>query len=173
MQIKTIAALWAVCVSLTGNAFADDSNAMKTVGRAIEAMGGYKLANIRAITLKGQGRHFEPQQSLRPDGDAVPSGASSFVTTIDLVASLNGEQIDQAQNISYEIGSGTLLDGIDEALITLTAGETTIFKSKLVGGDKAGEEAESKAEEAEETFNEDAIDKGLEAASESTSNDKD
>ena len=85
MQIKIIAALWAVCVSLAGNVFADDSAAMKTVGRAIEAMGGYKLANIRAITLKGQGRHFEPQQSLRPDGDAVPSGASSFVTTIDLV----------------------------------------------------------------------------------------
>ena len=85
MQTKIIAVLWAVCASLAGHAFADDSDAMKTVGRAIEAMGGYKLANIRAVTLKGQGRHFEPQQSLRPDGDAVPSGASSFVTTIDLV----------------------------------------------------------------------------------------
>ena len=70
-----------------------------------------------------------------------PAATGDF-TTIDLVASLNGVQIDQAQNISYEIGSGTLLDGIDEALITLTAGETTTFKSKLVGGDKAGEEAE-------------------------------
>ena len=47
-----------------------------------------------------------------------------------------------SKSASYEIGSGTLLDGIDEALITLTAGETTTFKSKLVGGDKAGEEAE-------------------------------
>ncbi|NBR78324.1 MAG: trigger factor, partial [Microbacteriaceae bacterium] len=51
-------------------------------------------------------------------------------------------QIDQAQNISYEIGSDSLLDGIDDALDTLTAGETTTFKSKLVGGDKAGQEAE-------------------------------
>jgi trigger factor len=63
-------------------------------------------------------------------------------TSVDLVAKLDGKEIDQAQNISYEIGSGSLLDGIDDALLTLTAGETTTFKSKLVGGEKAGEEAE-------------------------------
>ena len=63
-------------------------------------------------------------------------------TSIDLVASVDGKQIDQAQNISYEIGSDSLLDGIDDALDTLTAGETTTFKSKLVGGEMAGQEAE-------------------------------
>ena len=63
-------------------------------------------------------------------------------TTIDLTATIGGATIDSAQNISYEIGAGNLLDGIDEALDTLTAGESTTFKSKLVGGDKAGEEAE-------------------------------
>jgi trigger factor len=63
-------------------------------------------------------------------------------TTIDLTATIAGSTIDSAQNISYEIGAGNLLDGIDEALDTLTAGESTTFKSKLVGGDKAGQEAE-------------------------------
>lgn len=63
-------------------------------------------------------------------------------TTIDLKAVIGDMTIDEASNISYEIGSGNLLDGIDDALDTLTAGETTTFKSKLVGGDKAGEEAE-------------------------------
>ena len=63
-------------------------------------------------------------------------------TSIDLIAAVDGVQIDQAQNISYEIGSDSLLDGIDDALDTLTAGETTTFKSKLVGGDRAGQEAE-------------------------------
>ena len=63
-------------------------------------------------------------------------------TTIDLVAKIGDEQIDAAQNISYQIGSGKMLDGMDEALDTLTAGETTTFKSKLAGGDKAGQEAE-------------------------------
>jgi trigger factor len=70
-----------------------------------------------------------------------PAQKGDFTST-DLIASVDGEQIDQAQNISYEIGSDSLLDGIDDALDTLTAGETTTFKSKLVGGDKAGQEAE-------------------------------
>lgn len=63
-------------------------------------------------------------------------------TTIDLSAEIDGKPIDTATDISYEIGSGQLLDGIDEALETLTAGETTVFRSKLVGGDQAGQEAE-------------------------------
>ena len=63
-------------------------------------------------------------------------------TTIDLKATIGGNEVDSAQNISYEIGSNNLLDGIDEALDTLTAGETTTFKSKLVGGEQAGQEAE-------------------------------
>ncbi len=63
-------------------------------------------------------------------------------TSIDLSAVIDGKTIDTAKDISYEIGSGQLLDGIDEALETLTAGESTTFRSKLVGGDLAGQEAE-------------------------------
>ena len=70
-----------------------------------------------------------------------PAKSGDF-TSIDLSASIGGTQIDTAKDISYEIGSGQLLDGIDEALETLTAGETTTFRSKLVGGDQAGSEAE-------------------------------
>lgn len=63
-------------------------------------------------------------------------------TVINLSAKIDGKLIDSATEISYEIGSGQLLDGIDEALETLTAGETTTFKSKLVGGDSMGQDAE-------------------------------
>jgi trigger factor len=70
-----------------------------------------------------------------------PAKSGDF-TSIDLTASIGGTEIDTAKDISYEIGSGQLLDGIDEALETLTAGETTTFRSKLVGGDQAGSEAE-------------------------------
>ncbi len=70
-----------------------------------------------------------------------PAKSGDF-TSIDLSASIGGTQIDTAKDISYEIGSGQLLDGIDEALETLTAGEATTFRSKLVGGDQAGSEAE-------------------------------
>lgn len=61
---------------------------------------------------------------------------------INLNAVIDGKTIDTAENISYEIGSGKMLDGLDEALDTLTADETTTFKSKLAGGDNAGQEAE-------------------------------
>ena len=68
--------------------------------------------------------------------------ANGDFTSIDLTAQIDGKNIDTATDISYEIGSGQLLDGIDEALETLTAGETTTFRSKLAGGDLAGQEAE-------------------------------
>lgn len=70
-----------------------------------------------------------------------PAAKGDF-TAIDLTAQIDGKNIDTATDISYEIGSGQLLDGIDEALETLTAGETTTFRSKLAGGDLAGQEAE-------------------------------
>jgi trigger factor len=69
-----------------------------------------------------------------------PAKAGDFAQ-LDLVATINGEEVDTANNISYEIGSGELIEGIDEALDSLTAGESTTFESTLVGGDSAGEKA--------------------------------
>jgi trigger factor len=60
---------------------------------------------------------------------------------LDLVATIGGQEVDSANNISYEIGSGELIEGIDEALDTLTAGESTTFESDLLGGDHEGEKA--------------------------------
>lgn len=62
--------------------------------------------------------------------------------TIDLVARIDGETIDEANGLSHEVGSGELLEGTDEALLTLTAGEETTFESTLLGGDHAGKTAE-------------------------------
>ncbi|MCX6501269.1 MAG: trigger factor [Microbacterium sp.] len=70
-----------------------------------------------------------------------PAKAGDFVE-LDLVATIDGAEIDRAEGVSYEVGSGELLEGIDEALDSLTAGEDTTFRSTLVGGDHAGEEAE-------------------------------
>jgi trigger factor len=69
-----------------------------------------------------------------------PAKSGDFAQ-LDLVAAIGGEEVDTANNISYEIGSGELIEGIDEALDTLTAGESTTFESTLVGGDSAGEKA--------------------------------
>ncbi|MFG6445494.1 trigger factor [Microbacterium sp. P06] len=70
-----------------------------------------------------------------------PAATGDFVE-LDLVATIDGAEIDRAEGVSYEVGSGELLEGIDEAIESLTAGEDTTFRSKLVGGDHAGEEAE-------------------------------
>lgn len=70
-----------------------------------------------------------------------PATTGDFVE-LDLVATIDGAEIDRAEGVSYEIGSGELLEGIDEAIESLTADEETTFRSKLVGGDHAGEEAE-------------------------------
>lgn len=61
---------------------------------------------------------------------------------LDLVASIGGNEVDTANSISYEVGSGELIDGIDEALDSLSAGESTTFESELLGGDNAGEKAQ-------------------------------
>ncbi|MFT4235945.1 MAG: trigger factor [Microbacterium sp.] len=70
-----------------------------------------------------------------------PAATGDFVE-LDLVATIDGEEIDRANGVSYEVGSGELLEGIDEAIDSLTANEDTTFRSTLVGGDHAGEEAE-------------------------------
>ncbi len=70
-----------------------------------------------------------------------PAAKGDFVE-LNLVATIDGNEIDRAEGVSYEVGSGELLEGIDEAVDSLTAGEETTFRSKLVGGDHAGQEAE-------------------------------
>jgi trigger factor len=65
-------------------------------------------------------------------------------TTIDLSASVDGKQVEDAQasGLSYQIGSGTLLEGLDEALVGMSAGESATFTSELAGGESAGEQAD-------------------------------
>ena len=63
---------------------------------------------------------------------------------IDLTAQTDGETVDSQEGVSYEIGSGTMLDGLDEALEGLSAGEETTFESTLEGGDHEGEKAQVK-----------------------------
>ena len=70
-----------------------------------------------------------------------PAKTGDFVQ-IDLVATVGGTTVDTASSISYELGSGELIEGIDEALDSLSAGETTTFESVLLGGDHEGETAQ-------------------------------
>ncbi|MGC5048759.1 trigger factor [Micrococcus porci] len=69
-----------------------------------------------------------------------PAAKDDFVT-MDLTATVGEEQVDQAQGLSYQVGAGTMLDGIDEALEGLSAGEDATFETTLNGGEHDGETA--------------------------------
>ena len=107
----------------------------------------YKGLKVKVDDVKVEAKEIDEElDALRARFGSLktvdrPAKTGDF-TTIDLTATIGSKVIDSAENISYEIGSGNLLDGIDEALDTLTAGESTSFKSKLVGGEMAGQEAE-------------------------------
>lgn len=64
--------------------------------------------------------------------------------TVDLVARIDGEEIEDASTsgYSYEVGSKSAVEGLDEALTGLAAGEDKTFTGTLSGGEHAGEEAE-------------------------------
>ena len=64
--------------------------------------------------------------------------------SIDLSASVDGEEVPDAQSegISHEVGSGQLIDGLDEAIVGLTAGESRVFTTTLVAGGHEGQEAQ-------------------------------
>jgi len=64
--------------------------------------------------------------------------------SLDLAATVDGEEVPggTATGLSYEVGSGQLLPGTDDAIIGLSTGEATTFKTELAGGDLAGKEAD-------------------------------
>ncbi|MDF9813264.1 trigger factor [Streptomyces sp. SPB162] len=76
------------------------------------------------------------------------AAAEGDVVVLDLEASVDGEVLEDgvAQGISYTIGSGQLLEGIDEAVIGLEAGGTATFDSELKGGSAAGKTSSVKVD---------------------------
>jgi trigger factor len=72
-----------------------------------------------------------------------PAADGDFVV-MDLVARQNGEVVEGAEvsGMSYQVGKGGMLDGLDEALTGMAAGEEKTFASKLVGGELLGEDVE-------------------------------
>jgi len=78
---------------------------------------------------------------LKPVERAVETG--DFVS-IDLSATIDGEPVEgaDATGMSYEVGSGNLIDNLDEAIVGAAEGESRTFTTTLVGGDQAGQEAE-------------------------------
>ncbi|KAB7754096.1 MULTISPECIES: trigger factor [Mycobacteriaceae] len=89
-----------------------------------------ELQNLRARfgTLTGVER-------AAADGDFV---------SLDLSATVDGEDVPEAktEGLSHQIGSGQLIEGLDEAIIGLKAGESKEFPTTLAAGEHAGKEAQ-------------------------------
>ncbi|MGB8652056.1 MAG: trigger factor [Mycobacteriales bacterium] len=78
---------------------------------------------------------LSPVERPAADGDYV---------SLDLVATVDGDEVPggTAQGLSYEVGSGTLLDGIDDAVRGASAGDARSFQTSLVAGDLEGKAAD-------------------------------
>jgi trigger factor len=72
------------------------------------------------------------------------AAAEDDFVLLDLSASVNGEPIEEASTsgFSYQVGQGGLIDGLDEAVRDLSAGESRTFTSQLVAGEHAGQDAD-------------------------------
>ena len=87
-------------------------------------------------------------QSLRArfgtlTGVERPAQTGDFAS-IDLSATVDGKDVGEAatEGLSHEVGSGQLIEGLDEAIVGLSAGESRVFTTKLVAGEHAGQEAQ-------------------------------
>jgi trigger factor len=87
-------------------------------------------------------------QSLRArfgtlTGVERPAATGDFVS-IDLSAEIDDQDVPEAgtQGLSHEVGSGQLVDGLDDAIVGLSAGESRVFTTTMAAGPHAGKEAE-------------------------------
>ncbi|MCL2783761.1 MAG: trigger factor [Propionibacteriaceae bacterium] len=76
--------------------------------------------------------------------DLDRAAAKDDVVIIDIAASQDGvDLVDaDAKGVSYVVGAGGLIDGLDEAVTGLTAGQSKTFETQLVGGPQMGEQAD-------------------------------
>ena len=76
--------------------------------------------------------------------DVERAAADGDFVVIDLKATQDGEVVEGADvsGMSYKVGRGGMLDGLDEALLGMSAGDEKTFTSQLVGGDLVGQDVE-------------------------------
>ncbi|MDI3313964.1 MAG: trigger factor [Mycobacterium sp.] len=72
------------------------------------------------------------------------AAAVGDVVSIDLSATVDGEDVPDVatEGLSHEVGSGRLVDGLDEAIVGLSAGESRVFTTQFSAGPHAGQQAE-------------------------------
>ena len=76
--------------------------------------------------------------------DVDRAAADGDFVVIDLKATQDGEPVEGAEvtGTSYQVGRGGMIEGLDEAVVGMSAGEEKVFSTELVGGGLVGEDVE-------------------------------
>ena len=81
-RIVAAAALFFVAVSCSQGRSKPTPDEVNLLDRALAAMGGeQKVGAVETIVVKGSATHWEPHQSVKPDGEMRLAGDSTFVLT--------------------------------------------------------------------------------------------
>jgi trigger factor len=116
----------------------------------VDVRPGFDLPDLDALSVTVENADVDADQveeylaSLRERFASLrtvdrPAQSGDFVS-IDLAATVDGAAVEDAQTTgySYEVGSESMLDGLDTALSGMTAGESKTFSAELAGGSAAG-----------------------------------
>jgi len=88
--------------------------------------------DARMVTLRERFATLKTVDRPAKDGDFV---------ILDLSAQIDGKDVDAVQGTSYQVGSGNMLDGLDDVIIGLSADEVTTYDGPLAAGEHAGQQA--------------------------------
>jgi trigger factor len=120
----------------------------------VDVRPAFEIPDLAGITVVVDDADVSPDQveeyllalrerfaSLRAAGR--PAEPGDFVS-IDLSAEVDGNAVEDAQatGISYEVGSGSILDGLDDVLAGMSPDETKTFQTELAGGELEGSQAD-------------------------------
>ena len=86
------------------------------------------------------------RQRFATNTEVERAAAKDDLVTIDLIGTRDGETLEEAtaSDVTYKVGSEGMLEGLDEAVTGLKAGESAEFHSTLVGGPLRGQDADVK-----------------------------
>ncbi len=103
-----------------------------------------QVADIEVLDSEVEERLEALRERFGTLNDVERPAADGDYVVMDLVAKQDGEPIEGAEvsDMSYRVGRGGMLEGLDEALIGLAPGDSADFTSQLVGGDMIGQDVE-------------------------------
>src|SRR5215469_3017160 len=120
----------------------------------VDVRPSFELPDLEQLSVTVDNAEVDPDQveeylgSLRErfaslKGVDRPAQTGDFVS-IDLAATIDGEAVEDAQatGVSYEVGTDSMLDGLDDALAGMSAAESRTFTAELAGGKQAGKAAD-------------------------------